>query len=74
MEAGVAGFKVRRAVVLVLMRFGPMMLVRSEPMAVLRVMVIGVQVDVQRRDLARGRGQDECEQESCQAVHHHESM
>ena len=71
MEAGVAGFKVRRTIVLIVMRFGPMMLVCSEPVAVLRVIVIGVQVDVQRRDLAGGRGQDQCEQDSCEAAHHH---
>ena len=74
MEAGVAGFKVRRTIVRLVPRWGAMMLVRSEPVVVLRMIVIGVQVDVQRRDLAGGRSQDQSEQDCHETVHDPECM
>jgi hypothetical protein len=39
------------------------MLVCREPVVVLGMIVIGVRVDVQRRDLAGGRGQHQSEQD-----------
>jgi hypothetical protein len=51
-----------------------MMLVYGKAVVVLRMIVIGVLVDVQRRDLAGGRGQHQSEQDSCEAIHHHECM
>ena len=58
-----------RFIVLVVMRRGPLMLVCSEPVMVLGMIVIGVLVDVQRRDLAGGRGQDQSEKERAEAMH-----
>ena len=52
----------RRVIVLVVVRRCPMMLVCSQTVMVLRMIVIGVCVGVQRRDLAGGRGQDQSEQ------------
>jgi hypothetical protein len=52
MQAGVAGFKVRDSIAFLVMRWRTMMLVRGESVVVLRMIVIGVRVDVQRRDLA----------------------
>jgi hypothetical protein len=43
-------------------------------MMVLGMIVIGVLVDVQRRDLAGGRGQDRSEQDRYQAMHTPECM
>jgi hypothetical protein len=51
-EAGIAGFDVRRIIFLVVMRSRSMMLVRRKPVLVLLVIVIGIRVDVQRRRLA----------------------
>ena len=45
-----------------------------EPMLVLRMVVIGVGVDVQRSALAGGRGHDQSEQDRDKAVHDFESM
>ena len=50
-----------RVMVIVVVRGGPKMLVCGKAVMVLRMIVIGVLVDVQRRDLARGRGQDQSE-------------
>ena len=47
--------------VLVVVRDGPMMLVRGKAVIVLRMIVICVLVDVQRRGLAGGRSQDQSE-------------
>ena len=63
MQAGVARLQMHRVMVLVVMRGGPMMLVCGKAVMVLRMIVIGVLVDVQRRDLAGGRGQDQSEQD-----------
>jgi hypothetical protein len=63
-----------RVMVLVVVRGGPMMLVYGKAVMVLRMIVIGVLVDVQRRDLAGGRGQHESEQDSCNPIHDHECM
>lgn len=52
-----------RVMVFVVVRGGPMMLVCGKAVIVLRMIVIGVLVDVQRRDLAGGRGQDQTEQD-----------
>ena len=60
--------------VLVVVRDRPMMLVYGKAVVVLRMIVIGVLMDVQRRDLARSRGQHQSEQDSCEAIHHHECM
>ena len=64
MLAGVARLQMHRVMVLVVVRGGPMMLVCGKAVMVLRMIVIGVLVDVQRRDLAGGRGQDQSEQDS----------
>ena len=63
-----------RVMVLVVVRGGPMMLVSRKAVMVLRMIVICVVVDVQRGDLAGGRGKDQSEQDSCEAIHHHECM
>lgn len=62
MEAGAAGLQMDRVMVLVVVRGRPVMLVCGKAVMVLRMIVICVLVDVQRRDLARGRGQDQSEQ------------
>ena len=46
-----------------------MMLVCSQPMMMLGMIVIRVQVDVQRRDLAAAQGQDRDEQDRDIAMH-----
>lgn len=46
-----------------------MVFVCSEPVMVLGMIVICVRVDVQRRDLAGNRGQDQSEQDRYQATH-----
>jgi hypothetical protein len=74
MEPGLAGFKVYRTILLIVMRCGSMMLVRGQSVVVLRMVVIRVQVDVQRRDLAGGRGQDQSEEERDRTVHKTECM
>jgi hypothetical protein len=74
MDAGLAGFEVRRTIVLIVMGCGAMMLVRSEAVVVLRMIVIRVVVDVQRRDLARGRGQNQSKEDRERAVHKAECM
>ena len=58
-------------IIVVMMRGGPMMLVCGKAVTVFRMIVTGVLVDVQRGDLAGGRGQDQPEQDSC---HQHECM
>ena len=63
MEAGVARLQTHCLLVLVVVRGGPMMLVCGKAVMVLRMIVICVLVDVQRRDLAGGRGQDQSEQD-----------
>jgi hypothetical protein len=74
MLSGVARLELRGLMVLVVVRARPLMLVCGEAVMVLGMIVISVLVDVQRRDLAGGRGQDQSEQESCEAMHHHECM
>ena len=69
MKAGVAGLKLHRVMVLVVVRGGPKMLVYGKTVMVLRMIVIGVLVDVQRRDLAGGRGQEQSEQNCKWAMH-----
>ena len=49
--------------VLVVVRGGPLMLVCGKAVLVLGMIVICVLVDVQRRDLAGGRGQNQSEQD-----------
>jgi hypothetical protein len=61
MEAGVARLQMHCLVVLLVVRGGPMMLVCGKTVIVLGMIVIGVLVDVQRRDLGGGRGQDQSE-------------
>jgi hypothetical protein len=63
MEAGIARLQVHRVMVLVVVGSRPMMLVCGKAVMVLRMIVIGVLVDVQRRDLAGGRGQDQSEED-----------
>jgi hypothetical protein len=63
MEAGIAGLQMNRVIVLVVVRGGPTMLVCGKAVMVLRMIVICVLVDVQRRDLAGRRGQDQSEQD-----------
>ncbi|MEO7273074.1 MAG: hypothetical protein ABIX28_07725 [Vicinamibacterales bacterium] len=58
--------------IIVVMRSGPMMLVCGKAVMVLRMIVVGVLVDVPRGDLAEGRGQDQSEQDSCDTRHRHE--
>jgi len=62
-EAGVAGFQMHHIMVLIVVRGGPMMLVRGKAVMVLGMIVICVLVDVQRRNLAGDRGQDQSEQD-----------
>ena len=69
MPSRVAGLQMHRIIVLVVLRSGPMMLVCSEPVMVLGMFVIGVLVNVQRRDLAGGRGQDQSENERPETMH-----
>ena len=63
MKAGVAGLQVHRVMVLVVVRGGSTMLVCGKAVMMLRMIVICVLVDVQRRDLAGGRGQHQSEQD-----------
>lgn len=63
MLAGVARLQMHHVIVLVLMRGGSMMLVRGKAVMVLGMIVIGVLVDVQRRNLAGRRGKDQSEQD-----------
>jgi len=74
MLAGVAGFQMHRVIVLVRMRCRSMMFVCSRPVMVFWMIVIGVRVEVQRRDLAGGRGQDQSEQDCHEAMHKPECM
>jgi hypothetical protein len=76
MQAGVAGLKVRRTIALLVMRCRTimLMLVRGGPVLMLRMIVIGVQVRVQRRELARGRDQRDSEQDCRYAMHKRECM
>jgi hypothetical protein len=74
MLAGIARLEMHCLIVLVVVRDRPMMLVCGKAVVVLRMIVICVLVDVQRRDLAGGRGQHQSEQDSCNAIHHHECM
>jgi hypothetical protein len=74
MEAGVARLQLCCLMLLVVVRRRPVMLVCRKAVMVLRMIVNCVLVDVQRRDLARGRGQDQSEQDSCEAMHRHECM
>jgi hypothetical protein len=62
MENGIAGLQMHRLMVVVVVRSAPMMLVCGKAVMVLRMIVICVLVDMQRRDLAGGRGQDQSEQ------------
>jgi hypothetical protein len=72
----VARLHMRRVIVFVfvVVRCGPVVLVCGEPVMVLGMIVIGVRVDVQRRDLAGCRGQDHAEQDRPEAMHHRECM
>jgi hypothetical protein len=69
MQAGVAGFKMRRTIALLVMWRGSLMLVSGEPVLMLRVIVFGVQVRVQRRELSGGRGEGQSEQDCHDAMH-----
>jgi hypothetical protein len=73
-QAGVAGLEVRRPIALLVMRGRMIVLVRGGPVVMLRMIVIGVQVRVQRRELAGGRGQRESEQDCRYAMHKRECM
>ena len=74
-EAGVAGFKMHRVMVLLLgVGDGPMMLVCCGAVMVFRMIVISELMDVQLGDLAGGRDQDQSEQKRNCAVHLWESM
>jgi len=72
MPTGVARFKTRSLVVV--MYGGPMMVVCSEAVMMLRVIVIRVCVDVQPRDLAGHSGQGQPEQDRYEATHHRECI
>jgi hypothetical protein len=62
MEAWVARLQMHCVMVLVVVRWdGPMMLVCGKAVMVLWMIVICVLVNVQRRDLAGGRGESQCE-------------
>jgi hypothetical protein len=63
MFARIARLQMRRVMVVVVMSCGPLMLVYSESVMMLGMVVVGVGVDVQRGALARGRGQDQSEQD-----------
>lgn len=63
MLAGVARLEMHCVMVLLVVRGGPTMLVCSKAVVVLGMIVICVLVDVQRRDLAGSRGQDQSEQD-----------
>lgn len=63
MLTGVARFQVGRVIGVCLMWGRPMMLVRGQSVVVLGMIVVGVLVNVQRRDLASIRGQDQSEQD-----------
>ena len=63
-----------RIIVFVVMRCGPLVFVCGEPVMVLGMIVIGVLVDVQRRDLAGGRGQNQSEKERAEAMHNPQCM
>jgi hypothetical protein len=63
MLSGVARLELRCLMVLVVVRGGPLMLVCGKAVLVLGMIVIYVLVDVQRRDLAGGRGQNQSEQD-----------
>jgi hypothetical protein len=56
-------------VAVVVMLCWPIVLVGREPVVVLRVIVVTVQVNVPQRHLARGRGQDQAEQDRYCARH-----
>jgi hypothetical protein len=60
--------------VLVVVRGGPLMLVCGKAVLVLGMIVICVLVDVLRRELAGGRGQNQSEQDRCEAMHRYECM
>ncbi|CAN5690780.1 hypothetical protein BH18ACI5_BH18ACI5_22800 [soil metagenome] len=74
MQTWVAGFKMYRTIALIMTRCGCVMFVRGDAVMVLGMIVIGVGVDVQRRELAGGRGHNQSKQNSCEAIHHHECM
>ena len=74
MEAGVAGLEMHRVSVFVVVHGGPMMLVSGNAVMVLRMIVINVLVDVQRRGQAGGRGQYQSEQDCDGAMHWCECM
>ena len=63
MLAGVARLQMYCFIIVVVVRCGPIMLVCGKAVMVLRMIVICVLVDVQRRDLAGGRGQGQAEQD-----------
>jgi hypothetical protein len=67
--SGVARLQVHCLIVLVVVRGRPMMLVHGKAVAVIRMIVFGVLMDVQRRDLAGGGGQDQSEQDCNGAMH-----
>jgi hypothetical protein len=69
MLAGATRLHMHHVVVLVLMRDGSMMLVCSEAVMVLGMIVTGVLVDMERRDLPGGRGHDKSEQDRYEALH-----
>ena len=72
--AGFARLEMRRVIVVVVMRYGSIVLVCSEPVVVLGMVVVDVQVNVEQRHLARRRGEDQSEQDRCCARHYTTSL
>jgi hypothetical protein len=70
----IARLQMRRRIVLDAICCRPMMLVGGEPVMVVGMIVIGVQMDVQRRALAGGKGQNERRHDRDQAMHKAECM
>ncbi len=67
MLSGVARF--HTLPIAIVLRGRPMMLVCGRPVIVLGMIVIGIRVDVQRRDLARRCGHDRSDEERDEAMH-----
>jgi hypothetical protein len=63
MLAWVARLQMYCFIIIVVMLCGPWVLVSGKAVVVLGMIVICVLVDVQRRDLAGSRGQDQSEQD-----------
>ena len=74
MLAWVARLQMYSFIIIVVMLCGLWVLVSGKAVVVLGMIVICVLVDVQRRDLAGSRGQDQSEQDCNRAMHSCECM